>query len=97
LLPPLQKRGALATLRSAPRHLRAVSRCWAVSQPTAHWDVPDLAKVEGNDEHRSWAFLDVAVQLKRHTELLQSLPWELLDRLPLQRHVTQGPSDSTAP
>jgi hypothetical protein len=60
-------------------------------QPAAaHWDLLAPA-AEGGETHRSWALLDVAVQPKRHIELLQALPLEPVNRVSLQRHAVQGP------
>jgi protein-tyrosine-phosphatase len=71
---------------------------WPGQPVTAHWDVPDPVAAEGDDEHRSsWAFLDVAVQLRRHIELLQALPLESLDRMSLLHEISQGGYTATTP
>jgi len=56
---------------------------------TAHWGTPDPAAVEGSDEQKRRAFADTFIVLRRRIELFASLPFAKLDRLALQRSVTE--------
>jgi arsenate reductase (thioredoxin) len=56
---------------------------------TAHWGVPDPAAVEGSDEQKAKAFMDVTVTLKRRIELMLSLPMNTLAGMSLQRELNQ--------
>jgi arsenate reductase (thioredoxin) len=60
---------------------------WPGQPMTAHWGLPDPAAVEGTDEEKTKAFLDVAVTLKRRIELLLALPMASLDRQRIHREV----------
>ena len=62
---------------------------WPGQPMTAHWGVPDPAAVEGSDEHKAKAFMDVAITLKRRIELLLALPMNSLAGMSLQREVDQ--------
>lgn len=61
---------------------------WPGQPMTAHWGLPDPAAVEGSESERRLAFLDAAVTLKRRIELMLALPMSALDRLSLQKAVS---------
>jgi arsenate reductase len=56
---------------------------------TAHWGVPDPAAVEGTDEEKRRAFFDAFLALRRRIELFTSLPISSLDKMALQKRVTE--------
>jgi arsenate reductase (thioredoxin) len=60
---------------------------WPGQPMTAHWGVPDPAAVEGSDEQKAQAFMDVAITLKRRIELMLALPLDTLAGMSLQREV----------
>jgi arsenate reductase len=60
---------------------------WPGQPMTAHWGVPDPAAVEGSDEQKAKAFMDVAITLKRRIELMLALPMSSLAGMPLQRQM----------
>jgi len=62
---------------------------WPGQPVTAHWGTPDPAAVEGSDEQKRRAFADTFIVLRRRIELFASLPFAKLDRLALQRSVTE--------
>jgi arsenate reductase len=68
---------------------------WPGQPMTAHWGVPDPAAVEGSDEQKARAFMDVAIILKRRIELMLALPMNSLAGLSLQREVDQIGKSST--
>lgn len=51
---------------------------WPGKPILAHWGSPDPAHVEGNDEEKLKAFVDVAAQIARRADLLCALPPESL-------------------
>lgn len=51
---------------------------WPGQPMTAHWGSPDPAGVEGTDEQKRWAFVQVASQIARRAELFCALPEEKL-------------------
>ncbi|MBX9714973.1 MAG: arsenate reductase ArsC [Burkholderiaceae bacterium] len=61
---------------------------WPGQPMTAHWGIPDPAAFEGTDEEKSRVFWDAAVILKRRIELMLALPMQSLDRLAIQREIT---------
>ncbi|WP_062191000.1 MULTISPECIES: arsenate reductase ArsC [Caldimonas] len=61
---------------------------WPGQPMTAHWGVPDPSRVQGSDEDKARAYWDVATVLKRRIELMLALPLASLDRLALQREIT---------
>lgn len=61
---------------------------WPGQPMTAHWGIPDPAKVEGTDEQKRRAFLVAATQLRTRLQLFASLPIEKLDDLTLQAKLT---------
>lgn len=62
---------------------------WPGQPMTAHWGVPDPAAVEGSDEQKAKAFMDVAITLKRRIELMLALPLGSLAGMSLQREIDQ--------
>jgi arsenate reductase len=60
---------------------------WPGQPVTAHWGVPDPAAVEGSDDVKAKAFLDVAVTLKRRIELMLALPLAAIDKQRIQREL----------
>lgn len=62
---------------------------WPGQPMTAHWGVPDPAAVEGSDDIKRQAFLDVAITLKRRIELLMALPIDKLEPLAIQHEIKQ--------
>jgi arsenate reductase len=62
---------------------------WPGQPMTAHWGVPDPAAVEGSDEQKSRAFMEVAITLRRRVELMLALPLNSLAGLSLQREIDQ--------
>ena len=60
---------------------------WPGQLMTAHWGVPDPAALEGSDELKAKAFMDVAVTLKRRIELMLALPLASLDAMAIQREI----------
>jgi hypothetical protein len=59
---------------------------WPGQPITAHWGVPEA--IEGSDDTKIRAFSDAAVTLRKRIELFKSLPLASLDRLALQKEVT---------
>jgi arsenate reductase (thioredoxin) len=62
---------------------------WPGQPMTAHWGMPDPAAVEGSDEHKRKAFAQTLMVLRRRIELFVSLPFAKLDRLALQKSVSE--------
>jgi arsenate reductase len=62
---------------------------WPGQPITAHWGIEDPAQFEGTEEETLREFGRVANTLKRRIELLISLPFTKLDRLMLQRRVSE--------
>jgi len=60
---------------------------WPGQPMTAHWGVPDPAAVDGTDDEKARAFVEVAVTLKRRIELMVALPLASLDKLRLQQEI----------
>ena len=61
---------------------------WPGQPMTAHWGVPDPASATGTDAEVDRVFLDAAMILKRRIELFLSLPMASLDRLALQKRLS---------
>ena len=61
---------------------------WPGQPMTAHWGVPDPSAVEGTDEQKTKAFGDTAVVLRRRIELMLALPLRSLDKLAIQRAIS---------
>ncbi len=62
---------------------------WPGQPMTAHWGVADPAAFEGSDEQKAKLFRDTALVLKRRIELMLALPIASLDRMALQREVSE--------
>jgi arsenate reductase (thioredoxin) len=62
---------------------------WPGQPMTAHWGMPDPAAVEGSDEHKRKAFAGTLILLRRRIEFFVSLPIAKLDRLTLQKSVSE--------
>lgn len=56
---------------------------WIGNPVTAHWGFPDPSLVQGTDEVKRKAFLDVMLGLRQRIELLAALPLDQLDHLSL--------------
>jgi arsenate reductase len=54
----------------------------------AHWGVPDPAAVEGSEDEQRKAFVSTLLVLRRRIDLFASLPLDKLDRLALQKQIT---------
>ena len=61
---------------------------WPGQPVTAHWGVADPATATGTPEQQAKAFWDAALVLKRRIELLLALPLASLDRLAIQRELS---------
>jgi arsenate reductase len=61
---------------------------WLGHPMTAHWGIPDPARVEG-DEARRAAFNKAADQLARRIQLFMNLPIEKLDALVLKQKLVE--------
>jgi arsenate reductase len=62
---------------------------WPGQPMTAHWGIPDPAAVKGTPEEIARAFRDAFTVLDRRIGLFLALPVATLDRLPLQKEITQ--------
>jgi len=62
---------------------------WPGQPVTAHWGMPDPAAAEGTDEQKRRAFADTLMALRRRIELFASLPFNKLDRLALQKSLSE--------
>jgi arsenate reductase len=61
---------------------------WPGHPMSAHWGIPDPAAVEGEDEAKRKAFRDAFSRLQRRISLLVNLPVQSLDRLSLQKQLS---------
>jgi arsenate reductase (thioredoxin) len=57
---------------------------WPGHPVTAHWGIPDPARVEGTEGERHFAFAEAARQLSNRINLLLNLPLESIDRLAIK-------------
>jgi arsenate reductase len=62
---------------------------WPGQPMTAHWGQPDPAAVEGNDVEKRVAFNEAYRMLKNRISIFVNLPMSSLDRLSLQRRLTE--------
>ncbi len=62
---------------------------WPGQPVVAHWGSPDPAAVEGPEDQKQRAFVDVASQLARRIDLFCALPREKLTALQLQQIGSQ--------
>jgi protein-tyrosine-phosphatase len=61
---------------------------WPGQPMTAHWGVPDPAAVEGDDESKRKAFFAAFSQLQNRISLFANLPIDKLDRIKLQKALS---------
>ena len=61
---------------------------WPGQPMTAHWGVPDPAAVEGTEAEKRLAFADTYRMLKNRISVFVSLPITSLDRLALQKRLS---------
>ncbi len=61
---------------------------WPGHPMSAHWGIPDPAAVEGDDEMKRRAFRDAFSRLQRRISLLVNLPVQSLDKLSLQKQLS---------
>jgi arsenate reductase len=62
---------------------------WPGQPMTAHWGVEDPAAVTGSDDEKRRAFLRAYAELSNRINILISLPLETLDRLAMQKKLTE--------
>ena len=62
---------------------------WPGHPMTAHWGVPDPAKVEGTEAEKRAAFADAYGRLHNRIAIFVSLPLASLDRLALKNSLDQ--------
>jgi arsenate reductase len=55
-------------------HAREACPIWPGVPVLAHWGSPDPAVVEGTEDQKYWAFVQVASQIARRAELFSALP-----------------------
>jgi protein-tyrosine-phosphatase len=60
---------------------------WPGQPMTAHWPLPDPARVEGTDGERHYAFADTMRMLNQRISIFVNLPLDALSRLSLQQHL----------
>jgi arsenate reductase len=62
---------------------------WPGQPMTAHWGLPDPAALpDDNPEKKRRAFLDTFMTLRRRIDLFANLPLATLDRMALQKKIT---------
>ena len=61
---------------------------WPGQPMTAHWGVPDPAAVEGTDAEKHFAFADTYRMLSNRISVFTSLPLAAIDRLALQKRLS---------
>jgi arsenate reductase (thioredoxin) len=69
---------------------------WPGKPILAHWSSPDPAGVEGTEEQKKRAFVDVALQISRRVDLLCALPPEQFDQLRVQEIGREGKIEGEA-
>jgi arsenate reductase (thioredoxin) len=62
---------------------------WPGQPITAHWGVADPAAAQGTDEDKRKAFLRAYTELANRINLFLSLPFAKLDRLALQKKLSE--------
>ena len=71
---------------------------WPGQPVVAHWGVDDPAAFVGTPQAKERFFFDVALTLYRRLQIFTSLPLEKLDRLHLEKLVTEiGQSNAPGP
>ena len=58
---------------------------WPGKPILAHWGSPDPAAIEGSEEQKKHAFVDVALQIARRVDLLCALPPAQIDALQVRK------------
>jgi protein-tyrosine-phosphatase len=77
------------------RAAQEVCPVWPGQPMTAHWGLPDPAAVEGKEAEKRVAFADTLRMLTNRISVFLNLPIVSLDRLSLQRRLTDiGRDDS---
>ena len=66
---------------------KEVCPAWPGKPMTAHWGLPDPAKVEGNEAEKAAAFADTMRMLNQRICIFVSLPLDKLSKLSLQKHL----------
>lgn len=61
---------------------------WPGQPMTAHWGVPDPAAVEGSEAEKRFAFADTYRMMKNRISIFVNLPMSSLDRLALQKKLS---------
>ena len=61
---------------------------WPGQPMTAHWGVPDPAAVEGTEAEKRLAFADTYRMMKNRISIFANLPMVSLDRLTLQKKLS---------
>ena len=62
---------------------------WPGQPMTAHWGIPDPAAVEGSEAEKRLAFADAYRQMRNRISIFVSLPIQSLDRLSLQKRLSE--------
>lgn len=62
---------------------------WIGNPVTAHWGLPDPSQVQGSDEEKRKAFMDVMLGLRKRIHLLADLPLDRLDQMSIQTKVQE--------
>jgi len=70
---------------------------WPGQPMTAHWGVPDPAEAAGSDEARRKAFFLAWSYLYNRISLFANLPLEKLDKLTLQKRLSEIGQTTPAP
>lgn len=68
---------------------KEVCPVWPGQPMTAHWGLPDPARVEGSEAEKRYAFADTLRMLNQRISIFVSLPIESLSRLSLQRRLEE--------
>ena len=66
---------------------KEVCPLWPGQPMTAHWGLPDPAKVEGSEAEQALAFADCFRMLYQRIGIFVSLPFDKLSKLALQKHL----------
>jgi protein-tyrosine-phosphatase len=69
---------------------------WPGQPMTAHWGVPDPAAVEGDETTRRRVFFLAFNQLRNRISLFANLPFEKLDRIKLQKALSDIGRETTS-
>ncbi len=70
---------------------------WPGQPMTAHWGVPDPAAVEGSEAEIRAAFLDSYRMLNSRISIFTSLPLASIDRMSLQKRLSEIGQSKAAP